>query len=231
MNWIWGEIQFASLYSYRMPNLSPSYALTSIIPSPAALKLSLVDAAIKSTGKVDYGEEIFEAIKSAPIEIEPPEQVSVLKFFIKRLKPAKPPKRDFEESFGVREYCHFLGPLRIFINVHEKENEIAHLFTLLRRVGTTDSLAKCMAKIESKEPDQAFTCKETAGLKPEVSNIARRPVSTLIDLKLGCSFSQVNPYAKGKKGNPYCPKTFVLPLLEERRGENWVVYKKVPFNL
>ncbi|MEM3112476.1 MAG: hypothetical protein QXZ09_09825 [Candidatus Methanomethylicaceae archaeon] len=67
MTWIWGELDFAGLYYYRMPNLSPSFALSSPVPSPAALRLALVDAAIKSTGKVAYGEEIFDIIKIAQL--------------------------------------------------------------------------------------------------------------------------------------------------------------------
>ncbi len=231
MAWIWAELDFASLYSYRMPNLSPGYALTSPLPSPAALRLALVDAAIRSTGKVSYGEEIFEIIKSAPLEMEPPESLTVLKFFIKRLKPSKPPKTGFEESFGVREYCHFLGPLKFYLKISDREVEIANLFRLLRRLGTTDTIARGEAKIEDKEPMLIFTCKETTALKPEISNLAKRPVSTLNEIKPDAEFSQVNPYAKGKRGNPCIQKIFVLPLTEDRRGENWVLYRKYPFVL
>jgi len=214
-----------------MPNLSPGYALTSLIPSPAALRLALVDSAIKSTGKVSYGEEVFEIVKSSPLEIEPPEKVVVLKFFIKRLKPSKPPKTGFEESFGVREYCHFLGSLKVYIEVSQRRHEIAYLFTLLRRLGTTDSIVRGVTKIEDKEPVHIFTCKETTALKPEASNLARRPVSTLNEIKPDAKFFQVNPYEKRKKGNPFIQKFFVLPLIEERRGENWVLYRKHPFVL
>ncbi|MGB9714984.1 MAG: hypothetical protein ACPL1G_01010 [Thermodesulfovibrionales bacterium] len=231
MAWISAELHFASLYSYRMPNLSPGYALTSLIPSPAALRLALVDSAIKSTGKVSYGEEVFEIVKSSPLEIEPPEKVVVLKFFIKRLKPSKSKEKSFEESFGVREYCHFWGPLRIYLEISEREDEIANLFRILRRLGTTDSIVRGIAQIEDKEPIFNSTCKETNVLKLEVSNLARRPIATLNELKKDAQFSQVNPYARGKRGNPYIQKIFVLPLIEERQGENWVLYKKHPFVL
>ncbi|MEW6571781.1 MAG: hypothetical protein AB1390_11540 [Nitrospirota bacterium] len=231
MAWIWAEFVFASLYSYRMPNLSPSYALTSSIPSPAALRLALVDAAIRSTGKVSYGEGIFEIVKSATLEIEPPEKVAVLKFFIKRLKPSKSKEKSFEESFGVREYCHFVDPLKVYLKISEREDEVANLFRILRRLGTTDSIARGKAKREDKEPPFSLTCKETKDLKPEASNLARRPVSTLNEIKPDAKFSQVNPYAKGKRGNPYIQKIFVLPLIVERRGKNWVLYRKHPFVL
>ncbi|MGQ9721595.1 MAG: hypothetical protein ACUVXA_09775 [Candidatus Jordarchaeum sp.] len=235
MAWIWGEIDFASLYSYRMPNLSPSYALTSPVPSPAAFRLALVDTAIKTTGKIPYGIEIFELIKSAPLEIEPPEKVAILKFFIKRLKPSKQekgkPHKPCEESFGIREYCHFIGPLKIYIKPSKKEDEIVNLFYLLRHLGTTDSIAMGRAKIEDKEPPKQFTWKETKELKPEAFNFVRRPVFTLNEIKEDARFSQIDPYNGGTKGNPYVQKTFTVPLIEEQRGENWVIYKKIPFTL
>ncbi len=229
MSWMSAELDFASLFSYRMPNLSPGYAPASPVPSPAALRLALVDVAIKSTGKVAYGEEIFEVVKAAPMEIEPPERVAVLKFFIKRLKPSKPPKIGVEESFGVREYCHFWGTLKVFIDVSDREEEIAALFTHLRRLGTTDSLTRCLVNTDGKGPEPVLTCKEPLSLKTDVSNFTRRPVCTLNELKPDAAFSQVNPYATNKKGNPFNQKTFVLPLVEERRGENWILYKKAPF--
>ena len=82
-----------------------------------------------------------------------------------------------------------------------------------------------------KEPTFSFACKEAKDLKPETSNLDRRPVAALNDLKQDAQFSQVNPYAKGRRVNPYIQKIFVLPLIEERRGENWVLYKKHPFVL
>ncbi len=231
MSWIRNDIEFSSFYSYRMPNLSPSYAVASIIPSPASLRLAIVDAAIKSTGSVAYGEEIFNLIKSSPLEIEPPERVSVLKFFMKRLKKAKSSDSSFEESFGVREYCHFLGALKVFMEVQERMDEIVHLFSILRRLGTTDSIATCRATVSDDEPDQSLISRELSSTKPEASNIVRRPVSTLNELREDATFPQVNPYFKGRKGNPFIQKVFILPLVEERRGENWVIYKKVPFTI
>jgi|Deesub1362A_J573_1020465.scaffolds.fasta_scaffold02794_2 CRISPR/Cas system-associated protein Cas5 (RAMP superfamily) len=234
MSWIWAELDFASLYSYRMPNLSPSYALASPVPSPAALRLALVDAAIKSSGKVSYGEEIFEVIKSAKLEIEPPEKVSVIKSFIRRLKPEKQQKGKIAgllESTGIREYCHFFGPMRVYLEISEREEEITRLFTLLRRLGTTDSIVMCRATVQEEAPQSDLICKEAINLELEALNFAKRPVFTLNEIKPDAKFSQVNPYGREKRGNPYVQKIFVLPLIEERRGENWVLYKKHPFVL
>lgn len=231
MAWIFADLHFGGLFSYRIPNLSPGYALTSPIPSQAALRLALVETAIKSEGDVKVGEEIFELVKTAPLEIEPPEKVSVMKFFIKRLKPSKLEEKSFEESFGVREYCHFLGPMRIYLKMSGQEERLKRIFQQLRRLGTTDSILSCEASIREEDPELTLTSKIITSLKPDISNFLRRPVVTLNEIKKEADFSQVNPYSEKRKGYPFVSQPYVLPLRETRRGENFVLYEKEPFNL
>lgn len=228
MAWLAAELYFGSLFSYRIPNLSPGYALTSPIPSPAAIRLALVDTAIRLEGRIESGKEIFELVKSLPMEIEPPEKLVILKFFIKRLKPSKAKDKSFEESFGVREYCHFNGPMKIYLQVAEDEKRIEQTLRQLRRLGTTDSLLSCRTTIKKEGPNPALIVKLIHELKPEVENFMRRPVVNLNEIKEKASFSQVNPYEK-ERGIPFVQKTYVLPLQEIKRGENFVVYRKAPF--
>lgn len=231
MAWIYAEFNFAGLFSYRIPNLSPSYALTSPIPGPAAIRLALVDVAIRTEGKIRAGEEIFEKVKSAPLEVEPPEKVSVLKYFIKRLKPSKAKGKSFEESFGVREYCHFGGPLKIYLKLSEEEERLRRLFLRLRRLGTTDSILSCNATIQEAGPDITLTARLSHQLRIEVENFERRPVVTLNELTESAEFAQINPYEKKRNKNPFVQKTYILPLREIRKGENFVLYEKVPFSV
>ncbi|MEM4218305.1 MAG: hypothetical protein QXZ09_09820, partial [Candidatus Methanomethylicaceae archaeon] len=114
-----------------------------------------------------------------------------------------------------------MSPLKVYFKVSVREDEIAHLFNLLRRLGTTDSLINGTGRIEEKEPNIEFTCKETTKLKLDVLNLSKRPVSTLNEIKPEATFAQVNPFNEGRRGNPYFSKIYVLPLIEERRGENW----------
>lgn len=229
MMWIRASFYFPALFSYRIPNISPSYALASIIPSPSSVKLALVDAAIKFSGSVNYGVEIFNLIKTVKIEIEPPDKVSVLKFFIKRLKPSKTKSVGFEESFGIREYCHFIGLLKIYFEIPDRQSEIIELLQRLRRLGTSDSLLNCEAALIEAEPDLSVTCKLLNEIKPESLNLKGRPVVTLNELRGDAEFIQVNAFAGGRKGNPFVSKTFILPLIEKKKGENFVLYEKARF--
>jgi len=227
--WIRADLSFASFYSYRIPGLSPSFALSSPVPGPAAIRLALVDAAIQHTGDVTFGRQIFEAVKEARLEVEPPDRVCVLKFFIKRLKPRE---GALIKSTGIREYCHFEGVLRVCLQVATMVEGIAGAFLWLRRLGTTDSLLLCQEVATQEEgPPLERTWKESLELPPTLGNFSQRLTVTLNDLVENVTFDQINPYAGGRRGNPYRQKVFLLPLVPIDRGENWTLYRKQPFEL
>lgn len=85
MVWFKAEYEFASMFSYRVPNFSPSFALSSPLPGPSTIKLAIVSTAIERNGK-QYGEEIFKIVKNSRVLVEPPEKVALSKALIKRLK-------------------------------------------------------------------------------------------------------------------------------------------------
>jgi len=229
--WLRAELQFASFYSYRMPQLSPQYALASPLPSPASLRLALVDAAIQQTGSVDYGRQVFEWVKTAPLFILPPQQVSVLKFFIRRLKKPKATGASFVQSTGVREYCHLNGPLEAYLKVPQSQ-EVASAFSWLRRLGTSDSLLSATVR-ETGEPPLELCWKKLADQDLPINgvNYERRLVVALTELRPEVDFDDVNPYSEGRQRRPFTQDSYLLPLVLDRRGENWVLYRRKPFEL
>jgi hypothetical protein len=224
--WVCAELLFASFYSYRVPDASPSFAPASPVPSPAALRLALVDAAIQAYGSVSRGEEVFELVKCAPLRIVPPERVSVVKAFVKRLKPGK--KKELVESTGVREYCHAEGPLQVYLQLDNGIERLAGLFPLLRRLGTTDSLVSC--RVSRAEPSPELCCRIASELPLIAANFQRRAVFTLNEIGPNTRFEQINPFSAAKRGKPFEKQLFILPLIKERLGENWVIYRREPLS-
>jgi hypothetical protein len=227
--WLRAQVKFASFYSYRVPDLSPSFSLSSPVPSPAAIRLALVDAVIRHTGKVDEGKAIFDLVRDTRLEIEPPEHVAVMKFFLKRLKPEKPPKgkrASVIPSTGVREYCLPSGPMVFWLETDQRER-ITEAFCWLRRLGTTDSLASC--NVGEGTPDTALCAKRADALPLTTRNFMQRPVFPLNELKIDTAFEQVNPYSEGRRGQPFDRQLYVLPLVREQAGENWVIYRRESF--
>lgn len=223
--WIRVQVFFASMYSYRVPGTSPSFTLASPVPSPSAVRLALVDAAIQQRGSVRDGQEMFELVKAAPLELVPPERVCVVRAFVKRLKPRE---GQLLESTGIREHCHPEGPLEIYIQPEDEIERVADLFRQLRRLGTTDSLAHCSAEIVD-APVEELACRPVDGLPGHLENFERRVVVNLLDLPPDASFDAVNPYSPTQRGFKYRQQFWVLPLVQKQRGENWTLYERVPF--
>src|SRR5581483_2962854 len=176
--WIRAEVHFASLYSYRVPNTSPSFALASPVPSPSAVRLALVDAAIQHSGSVAAGDAVFELVKEAPLLLVPPERVCVVRALVRRLKPPKEKDKPLERPPGIREYCHPKGPLEIYIQLEDETERVAELFRRLRRLGTTDSLAHCSAEMVE-APAEDLACRPLDGVPGHLDNFDRRMIVSL----------------------------------------------------
>jgi hypothetical protein len=186
-----------------------------------------VDAAIKASGSIEAGEKLFNVLKLAPVHIGLPEYINVMRHFIKRMKPNE---EGLIESTAVREYCHFDGPLSLFIKVPEAYvEEVKRLFCLLRRLGTTDSLLWCDIA-EEREPDLALSWFDLSEFSlPLISgNLERRAIVMLNDIDKRATFNSINPYSP-EGGRRFVPVTKVLPLVVEERAENWVRYRRKPF--
>ena len=225
--WISAEVHFASTYSYRLPGASPSFAICSPVPSPAAIRLALVDAVIRHSGSVAAGSRLFDVVRDAPLEVEPPDRVVIFRAFIKRLKPEKVEKGQVGtvlESTGIREYCLADGPMFISIDVMDPDvDRVRHALLWLRRLGTTDSLLS--VRLVDRIPVREHCLRSVKEVKFEADVLRGRLVYTLHEIKPGASFEEVNPYAS-LRGSPYVKEHYLLPLVRKRMGENWVLYEK-----
>ena len=208
-------IEFGSFFSYRIPDFSSQYALSSLLPSPLAIKLGLVSTAIQHKGK-DFGKKIFETIKDKEIGFKVRGRIVSNNFLIKRLK-AKKRGEGLEPTFGIRGYIFFENPLEIWIlNVGE---EIFEILKRLRYLGTSDSICSTI-EMEVKEKiffDLIFARKE---LNPELKNSLIIPTK---DLSPRDAFEEIDIYTKKK---PRLEKKFFqIPIKSIEQGKNWAVYE------
>ncbi|MDM7911883.1 MAG: hypothetical protein QUS09_02190 [Methanotrichaceae archaeon] len=229
--WLKAELEFASFYSYRMPGLSPQYALASPVPSPASLRLALVDASIQYSGDPEYGRQVFEWVKTAPLWVLPPERVSILKLFVKRLKRPKITGDMLVPSTAVREYCHLGGPLEVYIEV-TKPQEIASLLVRTRRLGTSDSIITARVQETEGPPlDLCWRRLSDLDLPTHPVNYENRLVVMLTEFRTGLEFDEVNPFSEARQRRPFEQDSYLLPLVQERKGENWSLYRRQSFRL
>lgn len=224
MAWIKAEYEIGSLFSYRIPDYpSPSYALSSPLPGPSTIKLAIVATSIEASGKLDFGETIFETLKMRKIKIKIPRRIALSNMLIKRLKKKKD-SFELESTFGIRGYVHLLEPLTIYINVDDDDaDSIKELLKKVRRFGTSDSLVYCKTVGEEEPPPNCIEPVETLEKAPR--NVLLVPVKDLNpDKKI--TFEDVNPYAKSSRSKDvFVRRFYLLPISKRIQGENWVVYE------
>lgn len=227
MAWLSGTFGFASLFSYRLPNFSPSFALSAPMPGPSAVKLALVATRIEATGRRDAGEALFNMIRNALVCLEPPEWIAISKVLIRRLRRVK--EGMIDQSYGLREYVHLGGPMRIFIEVVDAvEDEVIGTMRRLRRIGTSDSLLWCL-RVERMPPDLTRVARL---LTPTLSgtNLQSRLVVPLLDIRSDTIFDQVDPFSGRRAENFVEQHLYIFPLQVEKYGRNWVWYRREPFS-
>ena len=121
------EYQPTSLFSLRPYTATTSGGKSLIVPTPFAIKMALLDAAIRSRG-VEQGRGIFAALRDLQIAVRLPPQIVVNNTFTKilRLKEIKTKASEkeaamgramteqqwpFQRTIAFREYVQFGGPL------------------------------------------------------------------------------------------------------------------------
>jgi len=217
-----------TLYSYRVPDASPGYAVSSPVASPLAIRLALVDAAIRTSGSVEEGRRIFELVKRASLWLVPPRRVCTVWAFLRRLKPSRE-DGGLVPSTGVRQYCHPEGPLEVYLKVPEREGyeDVIKYAPFIRRLGASDSLAYVTAELVGEVPVH-LVAKPVSDLKllPGPGEGLMPPIK-LKDLPDDASFSDINPYGQMRRGFRYRDEFWQIPLKVIHRGGTWAVYERV----
>jgi hypothetical protein len=119
MNWLQATYQPTTLFS-----LKPSWATSSggkslLLPSPYALKISLLDVAARVDGWAQ-AETAWPWLRQLEIGIRLPEQIVVTNLFAKILKIRRNPAREgssdagpFQKTIAYREYVCFSGAIHL----------------------------------------------------------------------------------------------------------------------
>lgn len=222
MVWIKATYEFCSLFSYRIPNFSSQYALSSLLPGPSTIRLAIVSTAIESKKSIEYGREIFEIVKNNEIKISLPKKIAQTNVLIKRLKKKKG-QSGLETTFGIRGYVHYPEKFSIYLNVPEgKKKEIATILKNIRRFGTSDSLVWCSSVI-NEEPSKNIISVVEKLEKENKRNILIIPVK---DVNPKVDFDDINIFNKNKsKKDALLRKIYPIPISNQSQGKNWIVYE------
>lgn len=134
------------------------------------------------------------------------------------------------QSFGIREYVHHGGPIGLYIEVADEAAAlVADTMRRLRRIGTSDSLLRCIGVTET-APDPALIARPLEAFMTTLDPglLTGRPVLPLRDIKAGTKFDKVNPYKK-TSGDFTEQCLYIFPLRLEQQGEGWTRYRREAF--
>jgi hypothetical protein len=127
--WVLAEYLPTTLFSLRPATATTSGGKSLIVPTPFAIKMALLDAAIRTQG-LAAARAAFPAIRAVQIAIRPPAQIVINSTFMKilRLKEIKTKASEksaaieeaqanhqwpFQKTIAYREYVQFGGPLAL----------------------------------------------------------------------------------------------------------------------
>ena len=115
--WVLATYQPTTFFSLKPSNATSSGGKTLLAPTPYAIKMGLLDVAIRTSG-ISYGEEAWEWIRGLSMAVRVPERALVNNVFTRILKPPHNRKKvGFERTIGYREYVHFVGAMKLAFEI------------------------------------------------------------------------------------------------------------------
>ncbi|GIK56917.1 MAG: hypothetical protein BroJett015_25800 [Chloroflexota bacterium] len=138
MIWLEAIYQPTTLFSLRPSWATSTGGKTLLLPTPYALKLALLDVALRTSGQA-IAEPAWPWIRDLQIGIRLPRQMVVTNLFAKILRlrrnPADPGAADFgpfQKTIGYREYVYHPEPIHLAFGAPEAQ--VAQLMVWLLQV-------------------------------------------------------------------------------------------------
>ena len=151
--WVLATYHPTTFFSLKPSNATSSGGKTLLTPTPYAIKMGLLDAAIRTEG-INYGKQVWEWIRALPLAVHLPERALVNNVFTRILKPARSSDKDgFDRTIGYREYVHFAGKMRLGFEIHDdlQEGQLQRLLPHITYFGKRGGFFQFLPPIQSVE--------------------------------------------------------------------------------
>lgn len=199
--WVIAEYEATSLFTLKPASATSSGGRTLLVPTPFAIKMAILDVAIRSEG-VDIADEMMEWLSSVQVAIEPPTHVVVNNTFMRVLRPRRRAASEgsadagpFQRTIAYREYAQ-LDNFKIAVDVPDTEvNEMRHYLTYINYLGKRGSFMQIqrIPKQQDDLPDSFIKIGEA------INGFDMDSVMTqLDDTAEDVTFTQVNIYSSGR---------------------------------
>lgn len=170
--WLIAYYQPSALFSLRPANATTSGGKTLITPTPFALKMALLDAAIRCFG-LSSGKNWFPALRDLTIAIQLPQHLSVISMFCKVRRPVeikdaktaeakiarKKVDKDWpwDSSISFREFVQYAGPIAIAFFQNTQGVPLLNLATQINYIGKRGSFVQFIEAEEVEQLTESFT--------------------------------------------------------------------------
>jgi hypothetical protein len=238
--WQVAEFEPAAFFSLRPANATTSGGKSLVAPSPYAVKMALLDAAIRIYGRA-YGEQVFPVLRDLQVSVRLPDHLVVIHTFVKILRPHKNGPKDvdgsglvgpFGNTIAYRELVNYGGTLYLATRAsaisNVGESFLGILFSQINYIGKRGGFIQFMDTYEVPELPADFTL-----LNPGKTDSF--PVGGLLQLMDDCgpemTFADADIYsgkmlAVGKR-NGRILQPVVLPYRSHRSNRSYTFYRKI----
>ncbi len=231
MQWVSAHFQPTTLFS-----LKPSWATSSggkslLLPTPYALKMALLDVAIRVDGLAS-AENDWSWLRKLKIYIQLPQQIVVTNLFAKILKLRRSPAAEgsvdagpFQKTIGYREYVYHPEPMRLALGTEDGNVEALSRWLLnLSYMGKRGGFVQLVALPTLTNNLDQYIC-----LTEDVMETGEFPASGLVqivdDCDLKSTFDRVNIYTKSRPKR--IKHQIVLPYHLVKSSRSYSLYERI----
>lgn len=239
--WQIATYQPTTLFSLRPYNATTSGGKTLIVPTPFAVKMALLDVAIRVHGLAS-GKKWFPYLRDLKVGANLSKCLIVNNTFIKILRPHKSGLKDIfgtglkgpmGNTIAYREMVHYGGHIQLAVKSDSKSNDnappLVKLLSQINYLGKRGGFMQFLSAAESEELNPSFTL-----LNPveKGSFRARGTLQVLDDCGPKMTFDHVNVYSGRKISlNRYQSGRFtnpvILPYQIEKSSRSFTFYHRI----
>lgn len=241
-SWLKLTFEPVALFSLRSSHSTSAGGKTLLVPTPYAVKLALIDAAIRTLGP-SRGEAIFSLVKPAAIAILPSERVCVTNTFLRSLKKSRGENSGedeegddggegmptFTSTLRYREFCFMSGVLTIHLGLRsESLDELAAAAQAVNYFGARGGMFQLVGTSRCREIDQRCAVVDPLGWSPPNAPLGGT-ACVLDDLGPEATLARISPYSpEGARWHADRRATMaLLPLRRVSSGSHWTTYERI----
>lgn len=240
--WTVAHYQPTALFSLKPATATSSGGKTLIAPTPFALKMALLDAALRTRGEAAV-KPIWKDIRDLSIRLQLPARIAVINTFTKIVRPKKNGPADDNGSgllaplgstIAYREYVSFGGPLGIALQSPAGDELPANLSELFQHINYLGKRGGFMQLLGPPEVVDDSGVADDQGWVTLTADQASFRLGGTLQMLDDCgqrlSFDQVNIYNSKRitLGKDRVLRYIILPHTMTRSSRSFSLYESHP---